>query len=557
MNARDSKFVIKIMPSLADLVFLMPIVFLFARMQGAKTLLGDCDTGWHIRTGEWILANGRVPTTDLFSFSKAGQPWYAWEWLSDVIWAWMHAHGGLATVLLFSVILLSVTFSLLFRLACRHANPVLAAGFTMVAAAASSIHWLARPHLFSLLFVVLFCSALARMAEGKNSFWGVPYYALLPAATVLWTNLHGGFFVGVILIGTYGAGELIRWALSGEGSEKRSSLFAARKYLLIAFTCLAASLFNPYFYRLHVHIFEYLQDPFAKNHISEFWSLNFNHPIALFYETLLLTGVVTAVFRASKKSFVEPVAIVLWAHASLIATRNIPIFGIVVAPFAAAAAHDWLTALPGSGLADWLRKAARRFNVATTEFAGTDSLARWHVVSIAAVAVVAVLLFAPNPPANFKPEFDPQKYPAAAIATLRGDSSARIFTPDEWGDYLIYRLYPHSRVLIDGRSDFYGAEFGEKILSVRNVKYDWERTLDQLGINTVLLPPDAYLAGALKESSRWRLAYDDGVALVFKPAARLAGDKDPVAKRDGQGRDREITKLEVSDRAITHDRPKS
>ena len=78
MESPRSQFVLKLLPSFADFAFLMPIVFLFARMDGVKTLLSDCDTGWHIRTGEWILANRAVPSFDIFSFSKPGQPWFAW-----------------------------------------------------------------------------------------------------------------------------------------------------------------------------------------------------------------------------------------------------------------------------------------------------------------------------------------------------------------------------------------------------------------------------------------------------------------------------------------------
>ena len=55
-DARQS-VALKLLPSLADFAFLMPIAFLFGRMDGIKTLLSDCDTGWHIRTGEWIVAN--------------------------------------------------------------------------------------------------------------------------------------------------------------------------------------------------------------------------------------------------------------------------------------------------------------------------------------------------------------------------------------------------------------------------------------------------------------------------------------------------------------------
>ena len=179
MEARP-QFAVKFLPSLADFAFLMPIAFLFGRMDGVKTLLGDCDTGWHIRTGEWIIANGWVPVRDIFSFSKPGAPWYAWEWLSDVLFAKLNALGGLQAVVMFTILLLSVTFGALFLLVRRKANPIVAVGVTMIAAAASSIHWLARPHLFTLLFLILFYAALEQVREGRTRLLGVPILAALP-----------------------------------------------------------------------------------------------------------------------------------------------------------------------------------------------------------------------------------------------------------------------------------------------------------------------------------------------------------------------------------------
>src|SRR5438128_595429 len=81
----DDQPIARFLPSLTDIAFLMPIVFIFVKLSGARTLLGDGDTGWHIRTGEWILANRQVPSTDMFSFSRPGAPWFAWEWLWDVL----------------------------------------------------------------------------------------------------------------------------------------------------------------------------------------------------------------------------------------------------------------------------------------------------------------------------------------------------------------------------------------------------------------------------------------------------------------------------------------
>src|SRR3984893_2799396 len=114
MEAQRSQFAVKLLPSLTDFAFLMPIAFLFGRMDGVKTLLSDCDTGWHIRTGEWILANHRDPTTDMFSFSKPGAPWFAWEWLSDVAMAQLNALGGLQALVLVTILMISVTFTALY-----------------------------------------------------------------------------------------------------------------------------------------------------------------------------------------------------------------------------------------------------------------------------------------------------------------------------------------------------------------------------------------------------------------------------------------------------------
>src|SRR2546421_4189631 len=187
MEARP-QFAVKFLPSLADFAFLMPIAFLFGRMDGVKTLLSDCDTGWHIRTGEWIVANHRVPLQDIFSFSKPGAPWFAWEWLSDVLMAGLNALGGLEAVVMASILMLALTFTALFLLVRRKANPLVAILVTMLAAAASSIHFLARPHLFTLIFLVLFYAALERVREGRGRIGGVPILAVLPLVTILWTN---------------------------------------------------------------------------------------------------------------------------------------------------------------------------------------------------------------------------------------------------------------------------------------------------------------------------------------------------------------------------------
>jgi hypothetical protein len=557
MEAR-SQVAVKFLPSLADFAFLMPILYLFGRMDGAKTVLGDCDTGWHIRTGEWIIAHGRVPSYDVFSFTKPGAPWFAWEWLSDVLFARLNALGGLMAVVLFTALLLSSIYAALFFLVRRKANPIVALMVTMVAAAASSIHWLARPHLFTLLFLVIFYAALERVREGRTRLLGVPILAALPVFSILWTNLHAAFFVGVLMIWAYGGGEILRLVFSANAADRRPAWLQARRYFLSGFACLAASLVNPYTFHLHVHMAKYLNDPYNSQHIMEFLSLSFHDPTAIFLETMLVMTVVAVIWYLRRGCFTEPLLMVVWAHGALLAARNIPIFAIVAAPPIAAVIQHALLRIPELNVAAWLRAVALKFNRVAEETGETDAIPRLHLVSILAMLLLAALVYAPNPPKRFRSEFDPKFYPAGALATLRSDPAARIFTHDEWGDYLIYSLYPGHKVYVDGRSDFYGDDFEYKYIDVLSVKYDWEKTLGGFGVDTILMPPSAPLSGALKESSRWRVVYDDGIALVFRLVSRAGSVQVSAANSGGgEGRDREVTKTLKSDQGITATKPKT
>jgi hypothetical protein len=109
-------------------------------------------------------------------------------------------------------------------------------------------------------------------------------------------------------------------------------------------------------------------------------------------------------------------------------------------------------------------------------------------------------------------------------------------------------LYPSHRVFVDGRSDFYGNAFEDKyVAGVISVRHGWEETLDCFGVDTILMPPDAALTGALKESRRWTVVYDDGIAVVFRSTSRTAGEANSAtAEGAGTGRDREITKLRAA-----------
>src|ERR1017187_6878876 len=186
-----------LIPSLLDVFFAALLLSAFAQPRGLRSLLGDGDTGWHIRTGELVLATGRVPVVDPFSYSRPHGAWFAWEWLADVVfaatWRW-RGLGGVAA--LGGVVLALGATALLARILRRGAGMWIGLGATMAAVSASSVHYLARPHVFSILFFTLALWVLSEDRIRRR-----PVVWLLVPGPALWVNLHAGFVAWLLALG--------------------------------------------------------------------------------------------------------------------------------------------------------------------------------------------------------------------------------------------------------------------------------------------------------------------------------------------------------------------
>ena len=500
--------VLRLAPSLSDIAFILPFLFVFTKLGGAKALL-EGDTGWHVRAGEWMLANGRVPDKDLFSFTRPDAPWFAWEWLWDVCFAWLHQRWGMGMVVAVSLILISLVMLVLFRRVLRECgNPLIAIAITWLAAAASSIHWLARPHVVTFFFVLVFAGILEQ-ARRERSY---KRFALLPLLTIVWTNLHGGFLAGFVLIAVYFAGEVIRYVIDRQQE--------GRPFLLAGVGCALASCINPYGIQLHRHLWVYLTSQYHLRHVMEFLSISFQHPAARYLEAMLVLAALAFVYCWRERRYAEALLLVVWAHLALTSARHIPIFVFLAAAPAGRAMQSLIRnrlARQSSSLVD---VALGEFQEIAGEVAALERRPRVPALSIAASTLLLVLLVGRAPDPIFVADYDVRRYPEAALTAARAHLTDRLFTSDEWGDFLIYRLYPFAKVFVDGRTDFYGEEFCQNYVDIIDAKFDWEKRLERYDVESVMLPVDLALSTVLKESPRWRVVYDDGVAIVFR---RLSG----------------------------------
>ncbi len=494
----------RLTPSLSDWLFVFLILWLFVvTTPGWERLLEDGDTGWHIRAGELILSTGAAPRSDPFSFTKPGAEWFAWEWLSEVLFAVLHGWFGLKGVVWFSGVLIVAFALLLLRYTLwRGANAMVGLFVTFLAIGAASVHFLARPHIFTMLFLTAALWIVERdLRRPDRAVW------LLVPLTALWTNLHGGFLALLVCLGTIAAvraGEALADA-AGRGAK----LAQARRYAALTAACGAATLLNPYGWKLHWHILHYLQSDWIKRVVNEFRSPSFRAENVLQYEVLLLGGLMAAGWLVKQRRFVEAVWILLWAHFSLQSARHIPIYAIIAAPI-----------LAGELSRLWERWAAGRARNSVWKV--LDDFARDLGSGLRRTtlwpAAAAVLLLAVDGPLRWPQDFPSADFPTAIVhrneELLKG---RRIFTDDDWADYLIYLYFPEQRVFADGRTDFYGPEIGDAYIDLMYGGPRWAEVLASYEFDAILTPSKRPLTALLDLDPDWERYDEDEEAVLFVP----------------------------------------
>jgi hypothetical protein len=368
---------------------------------------------------------------------------------------------------------------------------------------ASTIHFLARPHVFTLLLLSI--SVWMIEADRKNAsrrIW------LLVPITAVWTNLHGGFLSLIAVLGLTAIGTGVEVWL-GNGRTIRDAM----RYAKLTAACALASLINPYGWNLHIHVAEYLQSTWIKKVIEEFQSPSFRTESMMQFEILLLTGLVVAGASFRRKQVVEGLWIAFWAHMALSSVRHVPVFITVCAPLVATEVSSWWTL--------WTAKAKKSSLTGIVNQMAADSLAGFRRTSILPWAVALGLMVTGSPikwPQDFPAQLFPIKMVADNAALI---ARSRVLTTDQWGDYLIYKN-PQQKVFVDGRSDFYGETIGKQYIQVMNGHWRWREWMTKYDFDLALIPTANALTALLKQEPGWRTVADDGKQIL------LVRDRQPV-----------------------------
>jgi len=482
------------LPSISDVIFIL-ILAIVLSVKG--NLLGDADTGYHIRAGEYILDNLKVPHYDIFSFTSPPLPWTAHEWLSEVIFALIHKFSGLSGLVVAMTIVIAATYTVLLKfLRSSGVNIIVAACIVALAAGASTIHWLARPHIFSLLLTLIWYIILDTYQYKKKN-----YLYLLPLLMVLWVNLHGGFIAGFMLLAVYITGNLLKAIFVKEGRYETSH---RTKILLIFLSlCVLAALLNPQGYKILLFPFELTANKFIMDNVNEWLSPNFHTDLR--YEYMLLLMILVFGVSMLKLNAIEAILVILFTHMSLFSARYIPLYAILLSPIIAKRIDHLMSTVND-------RKLIKRFLSISERSAMTDSKTKGYLWSFLAVGTLITMVVT----GKVEYGFDKKNLPVDAVQFMKKEKIAgNMFNNDEFGDYIIYAAWPEYKVFFDGRSDMYGVERMKEYFKVVRIETGWDKVLAKYDINWIIYGANSPLSHFLIERDDWKLIYADKVASIF------------------------------------------
>jgi hypothetical protein len=494
----------------ASSIALFYCLFLF---NGYQKLFRDSDAGWHIRTGEHILATGALPRVDPYSFTRAGEPWYAWEWGADVVTGIAHRSWGLAGVAMLYALAIALGVWLWFQLHWTlRGNFLLACALAIPLLSTCNLHWLARPHIFSWLFLlaaVIFCEK-APERFNRRVFWTIVLF------TACWTNIHASFFFAPLVALIYAASHFLRpliWDLDRAAEWRRARWFGGA-----AIVSAVSTLANPYGWGVHRHVLEYVTDGELLRRIGEFQSFDFHAPGA--GQILLAIGVAMlgGVLALGQKKLAHFLLAALLVGSALRSARGLPLVALVGLPLANGAITEALACC--RGLRPVLRRSIDQFLRYSERLRGLDL--RMNGIALAPVMIIAAFALLHTPAIAARTGFPPDQFPVRAAAQLEKlPGGMRLLAPDKFGGYLIYRFDGRVKVFFDGRSDLYGADFLKRYGRLVQVRPGWIEQLDAWDFTHALLPNDYSLVPALEQIG-WRVIYKDRTATLLERPNEIA-----------------------------------
>jgi hypothetical protein len=499
-----------------SLIRYSPALVLFAIVIADFRQLSDPDLWGHILFGRDLLAHGSLPFNNIYSYSAPACPWLHHEWLSEVLMSWIFDNYGAFGLKLLKFICTAGTISfVVLAMAETGATAALQSVILLLVALIVVPEMQFRPQIFDFLFL----SAIIAMLSRHNWRGSAPLWIAIPMIAI-WINLHGGFFIGLVAMGVYGAATIASDFLKGIVGRAAVHAGTRRGFEILAITAAAAAttlltfLIPPARDSWYTLIYS-LRNPATSSTIVDWRPLITSIIVApagslerKYFIMVLLFFAAAAISVILKPRGADApmvaVAAVLIATA-VAAQRNIAIAMIAVAPVLANHLGLLLPQREGS-----------------TNSRPTPAATRWIIELLIAVAAIGFACHS----GILKPGIDASGTPADAISFMnRHGLKGNVLADYPWGQFVLWHGAPGTKVFIDSRFDL-----GYPPAVVRDyMAFDRGYAGAALGAypNDFVLTRRGWPAAKAMDSRRdWRLIYSDDVARLYAPANSVAAQID-------------------------------
>lgn len=518
--------------SRASRMALVVSVVLFAGLLGWFPLQ-NYDIWMHLSAGRYIVERGHLPYAHPFNFTAPLREWIDQEWLSQVLLYLLYRRVGVGGLVLLKSVLAAAAVGLALALAVRRgAGLAAAAGAAVAAALLIRARLTVRPHLVTLAMLSVWALLLGGWPRRR---W-VPY--VLVGSMVLWANLHAGFLAGLILLGLYWL-EAVWRRRRAAPADRSEGAREVRSLGLLLVACLAATLLNPYGWRLWKYPFTLVTMRVYMRYIEEWMRPDLSTRFWFFY-AYLAAG---SVLLVSRRRRLRPADGLIWAVfgvMALSARRHIAPFALASAPVAAAAL----------GGLRWFGRAAGEGGRRGGETRRRLSALGYAVASVVLVAagLRAAWAACPDP---LHPGIREHLFPVGAARFLKEHSPElprQLYNSYIWGGYLEWvlgeepppapgeppgrpgsgpaqpqaadtareeRSSPGWQVFIDGECVVFGERIFEDWDRVYLLQPGWQRVLASYGVNCIIRDWGLEDPEPLLGTGEWVTVYWDDLAMVL------------------------------------------
>lgn len=460
----------------------------------------DGDFWWHVRTGKWILENGRLPGHDVFTYTVADHTWVDHEYLTEALTWLVQARLGLAGVSLAFGLLTWVGFLLVAKTARPGRQPYVIVGLALALAAMAGYPiWGPRPQMITFVLVSVELLWLRRFLGGSSRaiFW-------LPAMTLLWSNLHGGWPVGFLLLGLALICCLARWLSDRTNS---AHLRQAGSLVIVGVASGVTVLINPNGLAVYAYPLQTLTSAAQQGLIAEWQSPDFHMAALRAFEVMLLLVVAGLAF--SKPTLFDVLLVLAGAALALQSVRHVALFVAAATPVLITSWSDI-----------WRRLSPPRL----LPIAPARSWLSGITVAVLALIAFGIALRTADE-LQRQPALTRQTVPVGAADWLAAhpEVGTRMFNEYAWGGYLADRFYPdpNRRLFVFSEGGLMGDRLLVRYRQVAAINRGWQDVLDQAGVDYVVFDAGSSLDELLRTQPDWRLAYRDATAVIYLRATSV------------------------------------